>query len=365
MTLLTPALRALIHKEFLSVLKDRTSRMILVVPVLLYIILFGYIASFNLERIPYAICDLSHSESSAALTRAIEGGKLFHRVATLSNTAQLLEVPETTDALISVVIPADFAKCLTEGRAAPVFVSVDGRNSTTAQLAAGYLASIASEFNAKRTGVTPALTMRLLYNENNITQWFILPGLILMIAMLQTVVLSALSIAREREQGTYESLLVTPVSPGEILVSKMLVPCAVGCFQSALIFAACLWWFEIPFAGRLVQLITVECIFLCAIVGLGLAVSAVAKSMQQALLIVIVFLVPMVLLGGLFTPVENMPNWVQALTWIDPLRFGLVAVRRIYLAGLSWSDVALTMWPAAATACVTLPAAYVFCTRRL
>ncbi len=365
MTIFSTALRALIHKEFLSVMKDRTSRMILVVPVILYIILFGYIASFNLERIPYALCDLSHTQESAALTRAIEGGGLFDRVVTLTNTAQLTKVPETTDALISVVIPADFARRLAESREAPILVTVDGRNSTTAQLAAGYLASIAAEFNAKRIGSSPALTMRLLYNENNITQWFILPGLILMIAMLQTVVLSALSIAREREQGTYESLLVTPVTPGEILFSKMLVPCAVGCFQSALIFAACLWWFEIPFAGRLLQLLAVELIFLSAIVGLGLAVSAVSKSMQQALIVVMVFLVPMVLLGGLFTPVENMPDWVQALTWFDPLRFGLVAIRRIYLAGISWSDVALTMWPAAAAACITLPAAYIFCTRRL
>lgn len=365
MTLLSPSLRALIRKEFLSVLKDRTSRMILVVPVLLYIILFGYIASFNLERIPYALCDLSHTEASTSFIRAIEGGGLFRRVATLKNASLVSRVPEETDALITVIIPSDFSGRLTDRREAPVLVTVDGRNSTTAQLAAGYISSIASEFNAKRSGTTAALTMRLLYNVNNITQWFILPGLILMIAMLQTVVLSALSIAREREQGTYESLLVTPVTGGEILFSKMLVPCAVGCFQSALIFVACLWWFEIPFAGRLLQLIAVEIVFLSAVVGLGLAISATAKSMQQALLVVLVFLVPMVLLGGLFTPVENMPDWVQAITWIDPLRFSLVAVRRIYLAGATWTDIAAMIWPAAVVALVTLPAAYAFCTRRL
>ncbi len=365
MTLLSPSLRALIHKEFLSVLKDRTSRMILVMPVILYIILFGYIASFNLERIPYALCDLSHTEASTSFVRAVEGGGLFRRVATLKNASDAACVPEETDALITVIIPSDFARRLSEAREAPVLVTVDGRNSTTAQLATGYISSIASEFNAKRSGTSVALTTRLLYNVNNITQWFILPGLILMIAMLQTVVLSALSIAREREQGTYESLLVTPVTAGEILFSKMLVPCAVGCFQSALIFAACLWWFEIPFAGRLLQLIAVEIVFLSAIVGLGLAISATAKSMQQALLVVIVFLVPMVLLGGLFTPVENMPDWVQALTWIDPLRFSLVAVRRIYLAGATWTDIAEIIWPVAAVAGVTLPAAYAFCTRRL
>ena len=158
---------------------------------------------------------------------------------------------------------------------------------------------------------------------------------------------------------------MTPLTTGQILFAKTLVPCVIGAFQGGLILAACLWWFEIPFAGRFSQLLVIDAVFLLAVVGLGLAISAAAKTMQQALLMVIVFLVPMVLLGGLFTPVENMPDWIQALTWADPLRFGLVAIRRTYLAGAGWADIAQALWPAALMACAALPAAYWFCRRRL
>ena len=356
---------AMVRKEFLSVLKDPKSRMILIAPVVMYVILFGYIASFNLERIPYAVCDLSHSAASMELVRSIEAGGIFQRTRTLASVAQVNAAMEETDALVVVVIGADFARRLTEGREAPVAILVDGRNSTTAQLAAGYVSNVISSFNEAYFGRTTPLTMRLLYNENNITQWFIMPGLILMIGMLQTVVLSSLSISREREQGTFEQLCVTPLSTGQILLAKTMVPLVVGMLQGGMILAACLWWFQIPFAGEFPQLLAIDVVFLLAVVGLGLAISAVSDSMQQALLWVIVFLVPMVLLGGLFTPVENMPNWVRVLTWLDPLRFGLEAVRRTYLAGAGWDDIVRSMWPAALMACVTLPAAYGFCRRRL
>ena len=363
--LFSAATKAVVKKEFLSVLKDKRSRMILVLPVVMYIILFGYIASFNLERIPYAVCDLSHSAASAELVRSIEAGGLFRRQATLTSVAEVNRAVEKNDALIVAVITPDFARRLTEGREAPVEVIVDGRNSTTAQLAAGYLSTVVANFNAEYFGTAPKLTLRLLYNVNNITQWFIMPGLILMIGMLQTVVLAALAISREREQGTFEQLSVTPLTTGQILFAKTLVPCVIGAFQGGIILAACLWWFEIPFAGRFSQLLVIDVVFLLAVVGLGLAISAAAKSMQQALLMVIVFLVPMVLLGGLFTPVENMPDWIQALTWADPLRFGLVAIRRTYLAGAGWAEIAQALWPAALMACAALPAAYWFCRRRL
>lgn len=358
------SLRALVRKELLAVLKERTSRMILVMPVILYIVLFGYIASFNLERIPYAVCDLSHSDAGASLIRAVESSGVFVRVATVSSLSGVNDAVEKKNALLVAVIAPDFAERLSAGEAAPVELIADGRNSTTAQLAAGYFSQIASAMNEK-LGFAPSLKVRLLYNVNNITQWFIMPGLILMISMLQTVVLSSLSIAREKEQGTFEQLLVTPLSTGEILFAKALVPMLIGCFQSGLIFAACLWWFEIPFAGRFTQILLIEGLFLLSVVGLGLAISAYAKSMQQALLLVIVCLVPMVLLGGLFTPVENMPDAVQVLTWIDPLRFGLVAIRRVYLAGAGWAEVLRSVWPVALVACVSLPVAHWFCGRRL
>ena len=359
------ALTALVKKEFLSVLKDRTSRMILVAPIILYIILFGYIASFNLERIPYAVCDLAKTELSSELIRRIEAGGIFQRVATLTNTAQVRRAVDETDALVVAVIAPDFSSRFYSGRSAPVQVVVDGRNSTTAQLAAGYLQTIVSDFSAEKSGVTAGVAMRLFYNPNNITQWFILPGLIVMLSMLQTVVLAALSVAREREQGTFEQLSVTPVTTGQILFAKAFVPMVVGLMQACLILAADLWWFRIPLAGSFAQILTILLIFIAAVVGLGLAISAYSKNMQQALLLVVVNLVPMVLLSGLFTPVANMAEWVQALTWLDPLRFALLAMRRVYLAGCTWGEMFVVLWPAAVVAGASLPLAYVFFRRKV
>ena len=241
-------------------------------------------------------------------------------------------------------------------------VIIDGRNSTTAQLAAGYLSIIAGNVSGAGTVFE---SIQYLYNPNNLTQWFILPALIMMLSMLQIMVLSALSVAREREMGTFEQLLVTPFTTGELLASKAVVPILIGIFQGTLIFLISVFWFEVPLMGSILKIYAVMAVFVLAVVGLGLAISAYSKTMQQGLLIAFVTLVPMVLLSGLFTPVDNMPAWVQAITWADPLRFALLSVRRIYLADASWLHIAQTMIPTAAVAAVTLPFAYHYFKKRL
>lgn len=358
-------MRALVRKELLATLKEKTSRMILVGPLLLYILLFGYIASFNLNHIPYALCDLSGSEASSQFIRAIDNNRIFERVATVQSVNQIAAVMDEGEALLTVVIEPQFARHLKEGKEARVQVAIDGRNSTTAQLAAGYLTQIAQTMNATLLGVPEAVKTRFLFNPNLITQWFIMPGLIVMLSMLQVVVLSALSVAREREQGTFEQLLVSPYSTLELVAAKSIAPILIGLFQSTLIFLVDLYWFEIPMGGSVLAMYFVLFLFILSVVGLGLAVSAYSQTMQQGLLIVFVFLVPMVLLSGLFAPVENMPEWIQMLTYLDPLRFTLSAVRRIYLAGAPLSAVLPSMWPVIAMTALSLPAAYYFFKKRL
>lgn len=358
-------LRALIVKELAATLKERTSRMILVAPIILYVILFGYIATFNLDKVPYALLDNSRTAASMDFVRRIDASPVFDRIETLANTEGISRAIERGRALVVVAIDADFARGLADGRPARVQVIIDGRNSTTAQLAASYLSVMAQDYMAEKTGATPAVTMRFLYNPNNITQWFIMPGLIVMLSMLQVIVLASLSVAREREQGTFEQLLVAPFSLDELVISKAIVPVAIGVFQSTLIFAIDAWWFEIPLAASVVKVYAVLLIFILSIVGLGLAISAYSRTMQQALLIAFVLLVPMVLLGGLFTPVANMPEWLQLLTYANPLRFALAAVRRIYLADAGYEEIPLTMWPAIVVAAVTLPLARYYFGKRI
>ena len=194
--------RALLHKEMLTTLKDRTSRMILVGPLILYVILFGYVATFNLDYAPYALLDMSKTRQSAELIRAVDQSAVFDRVMTLQNTAQIAPAIDSGKALVVMVIGQDYAENLAEGKPAQVQVIIDGRNSTTAQLAAGYLSIIAGNVSGAGTVFE---SIRYLYNPNNLTQWFILPALIMMLSMLQIMVLSALSVARERdtaERGT-------------------------------------------------------------------------------------------------------------------------------------------------------------------
>lgn len=357
--------KALVRKEFLATLKEKTSRMILVGPLLLYILLFGYIATFNLDRVPYALCDLSGSASAATVIRSLDNNRIFNRIATLESVSEVARVMDEGEALLTVVIEPNFAQHLQEGKGADIQVVIDGRNSTTAQLAAGYVTEIVRTVSASIAGVESPVKTRFLFNPNLITQWFIMPGLIVMLSMLQVVVLSALSVAREREQGTFEQLLVSPYTTLELLTAKSIVPILIGLFQSTLIFLVDLFWFDIPMGGSVIAMYAVLFLFTLSVVGLGLAISAYSQTMQQGLLIVFVFLVPMVLLSGLFAPVENMPEWIQVLTYADPLRFTLAAVRQIYLAGASFLTVLPTMIPVLVMSAVTLPAAYYFFKKRL
>ena len=163
--------------------------------------------------------------------------------------------------------------------------------------------------------------------------------------------------AREREQGTFDQLLVTPMRPIEILIGKALPSIAVGLIQASLIFAVALWWFQIPFSGSALLLYAGLATFATACVGIGLSISALSLNMQQAMVYAFVLIMPLMLLSGLVTPVSNMPWSLQMLTYADPLRFAIELVRRVYLEGAGWSDVYTDFWPMVAVALVTLPVA--------
>ena len=238
---------------------------------------------------------------------------------------------------------------------------LDGRNSTTANMAAGHLGTLVAQFNATRTASSSVSAVgvetRAWFNPNLESRWNIVPALIASLSMLQTLLLAALSVAREREQGTFDQLLVTPMRPMEILIGKALPSIAVGLIQASLIFAVALWWFQIPFSGSALLLYAALATFATACVGIGLSISALSLNMQQAMVYAFVLIMPLMLLSGLVTPVSNMPWSLQMLTYADPLRFAIELVRRVYLEGAGWSDVYTEFWPMVAVALVTLPVA--------
>jgi ABC-2 type transport system permease protein len=354
---------ALIRKELLAILSDPRSRVSLFLPPILQCLIFGYAATYDLSNVPYAVLDQDHSAASYDLLAALDGSGVFHRAAQLHNEADIKSVIDEQTALLVIQIGQDFQRRLEAGLPADVEVIADGRNSNTAGTALGYVGAIVDRFNADwaanhgEPAAPLQVTMRAWYNANLETRWFMIPALIGTLTFLQTLLLTAMSVAREREQGTFDQLLVTPFRPFEIMVGKALPSVLIGLIQATLILLVAQLWFRIPFTGSYFTLYAGLLLFLLAAVGMGLMLSAVVSTMQQAMLYAFVIMMPFALLSGLTTPLSNMPEIFQDMTLINPLRYAIDIAHRVYLEGASLPQLMPDLWPMAIIAAVTLSSA--------
>jgi ABC-2 type transport system permease protein len=274
---------------------------------------------------------------------------------------------DTQQALLVIRLGQRFEPQLERGENAPVQLLLDGRNSNTAGSAAAYVGAVVAAYNRqwseRHGGAPPAVTVepRAWYNPNLETRWNLMPGMIASLSMLQTLLLTALSVAREREQGTFDQLLVTPMSPLEIMIGKALPPLAIGLGQATIILLVTRLWFQVPLAGSPLTLYAGLLVFMVSSVGIGLSISAVAANMQQAMLYAFVLVMPLMLLSGLTTPVRNMPQALQILTLANPLRFAIDLVQRVYLEGVGMGTVYPNLIPMLVISAITLPlAAWLF-----
>ncbi|HED1420145.1 TPA: ABC transporter permease [Kluyvera georgiana] len=354
---------ALIRKEILALVKEPANRMLLLVPALMQSLLFGYGATYDLTNVPYAVLDQSRGAASIELLARLDGTGVFHRAATLTTPTQIAGVIDANDALVVLNIPSDFQQRLSAGQSAPLQVILDGRNSSTAGSASAYVGSIVASYNASLGSGAPGISIerRAWFNPNLESRWNMMPGLIGALSMLQTLLIAALSVAREREQGTFDQLLVTPLTPFQILIGKAIPAILVGLLQSTIIFLVILFWFQIPMNGPVWLLYAGLIVFNIAAVGVGLSVSAVSLNMQQAMLYTFLLIMPLMLLSGLLTPVKNMPEVLQIVTYANPLRFGMSIVRRVYLEGAGFIDIWRDFIPLLAMGAISLPlAAWLF-----
>ena len=353
----------LIRKEFLAILVDPANRVTLIAPVFIQAVLFGYAASYDVNHVDYAVLDQSRSQSSQQVLAHLDGSGIFKRTADLQNNQQIQQVINDRTALAVITIPADFEDKLNNQESSPIQVILDGRNSSTASMAGSYISSVVGQVNQERLGTNSAITVqaRTWYNPNVESRWGIMPSLIATLSMMQTLLLSALSVAREREQGTFDQLLVTPYTPTQIMIGKAIPPIIIGVIQSSIILAIILFWFQIPMNGSLALLYFGLFAFNIAVVGVGLSISAIALNMQQAMLYTFFLIMPLTLLSGLLTPVQNMPEVLNWLTYANPLRFGIDLVQRVYLEGASFAQVKWDFVPMLILAIITLPlAAWLF-----
>ena len=267
-----------------------------------------------------------------------------------------------------VSIPVDFASRLAQGQPTAVQLILDGRNSVTAGLASGYVSSIVGSYNQtlrQAAGISGTggvqIERRAWFNPNLESRWSLMPTLIASLSLIQTLLLAALSVAREREQGTFDQLLVTPLTPMQILVGKAVPSVMVGLLQSTIILVIIRFWFQIPMAGSIVTLYLGLLVFTVAAVGVGLSLSALSLTMQQAMLYTFLVVMPLMMLSGMLTPVRNMPEVLQVATYANPLRFGVAIARGVYLEGATLVDIVPHLIPLVVMIAVTLPlAAWLF-----
>lgn len=351
---------ALVKKELLAVLKDKRSRYSLFLPPILQCLIFGYAASYDLNDVPYAVFDQDHSIESNDLLFHLDASRVFRRVADLNRESDIAAVVNNRDALVVVNIPQDFARHLASGQPAVVQVIADGRNSNTAGIAVSYAGAIVDAFNTEwrkkhaQPGGPVQMVWRAWYNPNLETRWNMIPSLIGTITLMQTMLLAAMSVAREREEGTFDQLLVTPFRPMEIMIGKAVPAMIVGLVQATNILLVALLWFQIPFQGSLPTLYAGLLLFLLAAVGIGIFVSSFAASMQQAMLYAFTLIMPFALLSGLTTPISNMPLLLQYLTLINPLRYAITIAQRVYLEGVGVAVLWPYLWPMVLIAAFTL-----------
>jgi len=354
---------ALTRKELLAVLKDRRARNSLLLPPILQCLLFGYAATYDLNHVPYVVLDSSHSVAAQDLLGRFDGTGLFERVADLGTQAQVRDAVDDRRALLAIEIPQDFARRLQEGAGADVQIIADGRNSNTAGTALGYAQSVVDDFNDRwradhdQPGPPVTVEARAWYNPDLQTRWNMIPGLIGTLTMIQTLMLTAMSVAREREQGTFDQLLVTPFRPAEIMAGKAFPSMLIGMIQATGVLLVAQLWFRIPFQGSFLTLYCGLTLFVLAAVGTGLVVSALCQTMQQAMLFSFVIIMPFALLSGLTTPLSNMPLSLQYFTFINPLRYAIDIAQRVYLEGAGLGVLMPDLWPLALIAAVTLAAA--------
>jgi ABC-2 type transport system permease protein len=345
---------ALVRKEFLTLLKDPKSRMVLIVPPLVQLLVFGYAATFDLKDVPYAVLDEDRGLQARELLARFDGSPTFRKVAALSSEQEVAPLVDARRVLVVIRVGQNFSDDLLSGRKAPLQVIVDGRNSNTAMAALNYVRSIVDDFNqdwiaARGLQRPPArLEMRAWFNPNLDSRWFFIPGIIGMLTLVVTMLVTALTVAREREQGTFDQLLVTPLRPGEILLGKTVPGFVIGIVQATVILIVATQWFRVPFLGSLPAFYVGLALFLLSGVGAGLLISALSATQQQGLLGAFLFMVPAVILSGFATPIANMPQAVQWLTLIDPLRYFLIVLRKVFLEGAGFSLLLDQFWPMAA-----------------
>lgn len=362
---------ALIYKEFLAVWRDKKSRMVLIVPLFTQLLIFAFAATLDVQNVSIGILNRDSGEKAFELVQRFHGAPTFKYITYLSAVEEIAPFIDNKKGVMVLSIDEQFSRNLDAKKPASVQLIFDGRKSNATQIVAGYASTIVDRFNldlSERANIqlqTAELVPRNWYNPNLLYYWYNVPSLCGILTMLEALIITALSVARERELGTFDQLLVSPMRPIEILIGKSVPAAIIAMIAGSIIIFAGVHFFQIPFSGSLLALYWSMFVFICAIVGVGLFISSLCSTQQQAILGTFVFMSPSVLLSGFATPIENMPDWLQPVTYLVPLRYFLVVAKGSFLKAMPADIIFSNTWPMALIAIFTLTAARWFFRHRL
>ena len=348
-------LRQMLIKEFIQVLRDKRTRFVLFGPPIIQMLIFGYAATLEIKHVSTAIVDYDNTSESRDFIARLEGSPYFNiDVRTLDRNA-IRRMIDRGDVVLALQINRGFAQDLQRGQTASVQAIVDASNSNTALIAVGYVNQIASRFAKEyqaellnRTSPAsltqmPNITVerRPWFNPDMSSQWFFVPGVMGNLMLVIVLLLTAFAIVREREIGTLEQIMVTPISQVEFVLGKTIPFFLIGLIDAVLITAVGTLWFQVPLRGSLLVLAAGTVLFLLCCLGIGLLISTMCSTQQQAMVSAFFFLMPAIIFSGFSSPIASMPTWLQTISYVDPLRYFLVILRSVYLKGTGFD----LLWP--------------------
>lgn len=336
-------LASLLAKELRQLRRDPKILPVLFAAPIFQLLILGYAATTDVTRVELAVADLDHSSASRALVKRFTSSGSFRLVATADAQTQLDPLLASGAARIAVTIPANFSARQAAGSPAAVQVLADGSDAAAGTVGLGYALGTL-QHAARQAGTAEAVELKptVLYNPNLRSRYFMVPGVLAMIIMVMTMILTAMALVREKELGTMEQLLVTPLSPGMIILGKLLPYALIGLIEILTALPVVLFFFAVPLRGSLLLLLVLCLPFMLNTLGLGLLVSTLSHTQQQAMMLAaFVFMLPQIYLSGFVFPIQNMPAVFQWVTYLVPLRYFVVILRGVFLKGVG-IDV---LWP--------------------
>lgn len=341
---------ALIIKELLTLFRDPKGRLVLIAPPLLQLLVFAFAATLEVKNITLVVLNQDGGKHSHEIIERILGAPSFTDIYFTQSPQEFKKAIDEQKAMAGLKFAQDFSRKVNTGEDVNIQMILDGRRSNAAQIVNGYINQIITNYvkelaHNKGAQKPLAIQERNWFNPNLLYTWFTVPSLVAILSMLIALVITSLSVARERELGTFDQLLVSPILPREILFGKTIPAVILGLSEGLLIWFMGITFFGIPFEGSFLLLVLSLLMFVFSIVGVGLFISSLSKTQQQAILGTFIFMVPAVTLSGYAAPIENMPQWLQFLTFFNPLKHELIIIKGLFLKDMSLKEILKHAWP--------------------